>query len=459
MCDGWAVQFIVLPDGCNSSERGCLPIRAPTIGTTLGDLYKKLRSVKRLRKAWSVVYRNGMSSKSQETKAIIEEFSLNAETHLARIAKQLLKSKFRFSPSIGIAVKKPNKPNSKRPLVISPVENRILQRAILDIIQQIPSIRQIQEANFNYGGVNEKGVQLAIYHSYDESIKKPYFIKTDIKAFFVNIPRDKALKIITDQIDDDDFNDILTQATITELDNIASLGSDKSLFPLEDMGVAQGSCLSPLLCNLLLHEFDKKMNSRGVRCIRYIDDFILFASSKSSAIKAFDSAKNDLKKFNLDVYDPRTDKDKAEQGYSKDGFEFLGCHIRPDRIRPADKEVKRLKEKVSEIISKSLLATSDPSKALKERKTYKDALVEISNTIRGWGNSYAFCTDDQLMQNIDSAISEKIDNFNLTYKNRLNKLSKADKKRMMGIFLLQDAKKEDANDPKTLRYVVKHMAK
>ena len=29
----------------------------------------------------------------------------------------------------------------------------------------------------------------------------------------------------------------------------------------------------------------------------------------------------------------------------------------------------------------------------------------------------------------------------------------------MGIFLLQDAKKEDANDPKTLRYVVKHMAK
>lgn len=198
------------------------------------------------------------------------------------------------------------------------------------------------------------------------------------------------------------------------------------------------------------------MNSRGIRCIRYIDDFILFAPNKKSAIKAFEAAKTELKKFNLDVYDPRANPDKAEEGYSKDGFEFLGCHIRPDRVRPAEKTIKRLKEKVEDIISKSLLATLNPSKAFLERKTYKDALIEINNTIRGWGNSYSFCTDDQLMQNIDSIFSDKIESFNLAYKNRLKKLSKSDKKRLIGIFLLEDSKKENMDDPQTLRYKVKH---
>jgi retron-type reverse transcriptase len=421
----------------------------------LGTLYRKLQSVKRLRKAWSVVYKNGISSKSKITKKEIEEFSVLSETHLSRISNQLRKFKFKFSLSHGVAIPKPNKPNKKRPIVVSPVENKILQRAILDVIQEIPEVADKLISRFNFGGVPEVAVPEAVKKAYLTSLEKPYFIRTDIKAFFDNIPRPKALKIINDSIDDIEFQDILKRATNTELDNLATLGRDTELFPLEDKGVAQGSCLSPMICNLLLHNFDLQMNGRGIVCIRYIDDFILFAKDEATAFKAFNSAKKLLQNLGLTVYDPRTDSDKAEMGISRKGFEFLGCNIREDRIRPASKSQERLKLRVTEVLKNGLNALKNPKKAIEEGKTYRDTLYEVNNVIRGWGNSYAFCTDDNLMANLDKAIDSKLQSFNSIYKAKVNKLSSSDKRRLMGVYLLEDCKKEDEAKNDTLRYAVK----
>ena len=420
----------------------------------MSNLYRKLCSVPRLRKAWSVVYKNGIASKSAITKKEIEEFSFDSETYLNRIASQLRKYKFRFKPSRGLAIKNPKKPHSKRPIVISPVANKILQRAILDVIQEIPEIAQKLNSKFNYGGVQEIGVPEAIHKAYVTSLEKPYFVRTDISKFFVNVPRAKALNLLTSVIDDIEFNDILVQATNTELDNLAQLGADKELFPLEDSGVAQGSCLSPMLCNLLLHEFDLQMNKWGIVCIRYIDDFILFAPNQTKAFRAFDSAKKILEKMNLSVYDPRVNGDKAEHGVSRKGFEFLGCNIREDRIRPSPKSVARLKERVTTVFNNAIKNLKNPEKAITERNTYRDALYEVSNVIRGWGNTYAFCTDDTLMQNIDVVIDEKIRNFNTQYRRKIRSIDVKNKRRLMGIFLLEDCKKQATAKEGTLRHIV-----
>ena len=52
-------------------------------------------------------------------------------------------------------------------------------------------------------------------------------------------------------------------------------------FQSGDIGVAQGNSLSPLLGNLLLKDFDSAMNSLpNIRCIRFIDDFIILGPNK-----------------------------------------------------------------------------------------------------------------------------------------------------------------------------------
>ena len=408
----------------------------------MGRLYDNVRKANRLRSAWRVIFQNGISSKSFETRNEILDFADDAEKHLSRIGRQLLQDRFHFAPQHGIAVNKKNKPGKKRPIVKSPIPNRIVQRAILDVLQELPEIKIIQESQFNFGGVSEIGVPQAITKAYQLSIDYPYFIRTDICAFFVNIPRDVALQKITSITFDEKFNSLLQQATVTELDNLVTLGRDGELFPLEGKGVAQGSCLSPLLCNVLLHDFDKQMNGRGVVCIRYIDDFILFAKNKTYAFKALASAQSHLAKLNLEVYDPRNSPDKAEHGNSVNGFEFLGCDVKRDRVSPTKKCRSRLMERVGLIFRNALNSTSDPIQAISDRRSYAETISTLSNTIRGWGNTYAFCTDDRLMVSIDSSLDEKIAKFNQTYKRLLTHKKPEDKRRLLGIFLLQDCKKD-----------------
>jgi RNA-directed DNA polymerase len=408
----------------------------------MGDLYDNVRKANRLRKAWRVIFQNGISSKSFETRNEILEFAEDVEKHLSRIGRQLLQDRFNFAPQHGIAANKKNKPGKKRPIVKSPIPNRIVQRAILDTLQELPEINEIQQSKFNFGGVSDIGVPEAITKAYSLSINYPYFIRTDICAFFDNIPRDVALKKLTSFTFDEKFNRLLEQATTTELDNLVTLGRDGELFPLEGKGVAQGSCLSPLLCNVLLHDFDKQMNCRGVVCIRYIDDFILFSKNKSNTFKAFASAQSHLAKLNLAVYDPRNSPEKAEHGNSKDGFEFLGCDVLRERVSPNRKSKKRLLERVDLILRNALNATADPNQAISDRRSYSETISTLSNTIRGWGNTYAFCTDDRLMVNIDTELDQKIAKFNQVYKRLLTRKKPEDKRRLLGIFLLRDCKKD-----------------
>ena len=71
-------------------------------------------------------------------------------------------------------------------------------------------------------------------------------------------------------------------------------------------------------------------------CIRYIDDFILFAKDKRQAFKAVRSAQNALKALGLEAYDPNNpaEKDKADHGHTNRMLGFLGCEVSLTCVRP-----------------------------------------------------------------------------------------------------------------------------
>lgn len=406
------------------------------------NLIRQIRSRKRIRDAWKVVKKNGLASTNSDTRIRIREFDSNSEFYKDRIYRSLLKDRFRFHPSRGVTIKRKGK--LPRPIVISEFEDRIVQRSLLTVLQEQPALKNFVTNDHSFGGIASRDVRCAISELC--SIVKngaKFYLKSDIKDFFSNIPRKKAIEIIADCLGSNSLTSILDAATSVELENLAQLKSEyQDLFPTYEIGVAQGCCLSPLLGNVLLSNFDREMNSGGLRCLRYVDDFIILGNSERDVWTAFRKGIGILKKFSLTVYHPNTDTLKACTGITSRAIDYLGCRVSPSFVQPSKEAKSRLMAKLQSTVYKSL--TYLKSVQTIESPNYEHSLAgsfyNIHQTIRAWGNHYSFCNADLLWKHIDKRIDGLLMKYIGTYSSIRANLSNQNSRRALGIHLLSDSK-------------------
>jgi retron-type reverse transcriptase len=418
----------------------------PAIEAGQYPYYKKTHSRNTLRAAWRVVYSNGISSDKEETRRQVKEFSVSIERHLESIYRQLKKDRFQFPPSEGILI--PRKGKKPRPLVRSPIRSRIVQRAVLEVLQSEPTLEPYYKNPVSFGGIKGKrlgvpGAVRAVYGAIETGGAK-FFIRSDIDSFFTKIPRKTVLDRICTVIPDAKFQCLLKQATDVELDNLARLGASAKLFPSYEIGVAQGCCLSPLLGNILLEDFDKELNAPGITCIRYIDDFIILGPDCHKVEGAFKSSLRILARHDLTAYDPKLATEKAGMGEVRHGIEFLGCDIRPGMISPARRSRQRIIDAAKTALDKSLVLMDYPNQLVRADLTAVDTLGDVDNILKGWGNQYAFCNDREVLRMLDSKVNGLIENYWKAVTRRYAKFvadkNLVDSRRLLGVHLLADSK-------------------
>jgi len=403
---------------------------------------EQVRSPSNLWSAWRQVYRNGIRSKSEETKDDVLNFSSTAEKSINRINRQLRSNKYIFSPARGVPIARSGK--SPRPIVVSTIPDRIVSRSILDTLQNVKELKPYFLSKFSFGGIKDvekdidrgvSGALLAVNQAIE--VGATYYLRSDIESFFTKIPKKAVIDTVSKVIGDENFINLLERAISVELENLEELGSKSELFPLFDIGVAQGCCLSPLLGNILLSEFDYRMNSEDVTCLRYIDDFLILGKSESSVRKAFNRAINLLGTHDLTAYDPKVNSQKAETGEIKNGFNFLGCKYVPGLISPDRKSRSRLLFKVDDLIGRSLDSMKNPNSCKKRGLSLVATMNSLNNLLQGWGNQYSFCNNKQLMDELDTKIDEKIKNYLSLYKLKKDSLQGKDRsinrRRLLGI--------------------------
>lgn len=409
-----------------------------------GSFYKKVRSPRRLRRAWFKVRENGITSKSEETRREIRLFDSAIGSNLDKIYRKLLNKKWEFNPARGVLQTRPHK--KPRPIVISPIESRIVQRSILDVLIDEPSIKAFYDTEYSFGGVEGKGVRHAFEKAH-QAIQNgaKYFIRTDIRDFFTKIPKERVLSKIAEGITEPEFNELLKESIKVELSNLHKLKGADTMFPLYEIGVAQGCCLSPLMGNILLAAFDTKMNGRGITCLRYIDDFIILAPDFRKLHRAFKSATLILNKFGLDVYDPQVNSEKAKMGQVCDGFEFLGCEYHPGLLSPSRKKRDGLLRSIKDVMNGSKAAMNDPYRSYREKKSLVHTLEYIDNVLSGWGNQYSYCNNYDIMRRLDSEIDILLRDYLRQYVKIKNSPSvsenKANGRYLLGVHLLINSKK------------------
>lgn len=397
----------------------------------------------RLHFAWRKVRENGLRSLSSETWEAIREFDASALQQIRRIDRQLHQETFEFVPQKGVLKKRRGK--GSRPLVVGPIQNRIVQRAILDVLQQVPAILATLQNPFSFGGIKGRDRQRAIA-ALCNCIKAgdSYYIRSDIRDFFTKIPRPTVLAFLAQHIPvpDDKFLDLTKRAMETTLANLDQLGEDVDLFPLADKGVAQGSPLSPLMGNILLADFDRQMNGRGITCLRYIDDFILLGQDLAKVKKAFESAQRKLAAFGMQAYDPTQEPEKAEMGETAKGLDFLGCRINPGFVQPSSTARKKLLASVDEPLKagrRAMISAAKGASGKLPRKRFAQTLADVDNILLGWGHSFAFCNNHQLFDELDRSITQMLLSF-LRSAEGLFKVSNQAFRRVLGVHLLSDTR-------------------
>jgi hypothetical protein len=431
-----------------------------SLSERLVALYKRLRTRGILHRAWHQVRSSGITSGSEKTKRAILSFDANWIREVEKIADQLRDERFTFAGEIGHTPPKGKGKIGIRPIVVAPIANRIVRRAILDVLQGedlsdevkgrwpgIPAIIDIMATPTSVGGIRGRGVPYGL-SLVDQAIGdgKNWYIRSDIKDFFTRIPRAKINIFVANAARDDKFSQLFAVALETNLANAEEL-EERNLFkwfPDEKMGVAQGSALSALAGNIALSHFDAEMNARGLVCVRYIDDFILLGANERTVRRGYVKARQLLSDMGMDVYDV-DDADaraagKVDAGNIFNGTDFLGYRISGHSRQPSKSACHKFIEKIEAVAKDAKREMRDTARGASSnpRSRYHQSMTRLHGLVWSWSQSFKYTTARQVFDGLDKEVDRVISEINDEARRIASQSLPPMKRRILGIHLLAD---------------------
>ena len=297
--------------------------------------------------------------------------------HRNELIQSIQDGKYRPNPVLQVEIPKDN--GKKRKLGIPTVIDRVVQQAITQVLSPIFE-KQFSESSYGFRRGRNAHQALKKCIDYANSGYE-YAVDIDLEKYFDSVNHSKLIQILSNTIKDGRVISLIHKYL-----NAGVVVNHK--FEANELGVAQGGNLSPLLSNIMLNELDQELERRGHRFIRYADDIVILCKSKRSAERTLISTVRYLKeKLFLSINEEKTVVDWVAK------IQFLGYSFyrRDDRykLRLAPKSRKKLKKRMKELTSRS------------KGWGYKTLKRKLGEFIRGWVNYFKLAEMKSLMNNID----------------------------------------------------------
>jgi group II intron reverse transcriptase/maturase/CRISPR-associated endonuclease Cas1 len=213
-----------------------------------------------------------------------------------------------------------------RALAFPPFRDRVLQRAVSQIIQPLLDAMQYSHSYGFRSGRSRLNARYAIQSAWREGYRWVY--ESDIEDFFDSVSW-HCLQIRLQALwGDDPLVDAIINWMHAPVEYEGELINRKR-------GLPQGSPLSPLMANLILDDFDNDMQVAGFKLIRYADDFVVLCQSKQRAEQAHDAAVFSLQAHGLALNAEKTNISTMERGFHYLGYLFVNDMVidSPRRLR------------------------------------------------------------------------------------------------------------------------------
>ena len=297
------------------------------------NLLERVLEADNLRRALRQVRRNGGAPGIDGM--TVEELPEHLKEHWPRQKESLLNGIYKPQPVRRVTIPKPG--GGERQLGVPTVLDRFVQQALMQVLQGewddgfSPS---------SYGFRPNRSAHQAVVMA-QEHIRQGYafVVDIDLEKFFDRVNHDILMAKLTMRIQD--------QRVVKLVRRILTAGAvTLAGFEPATEGTPQGSPLSPILSNLLLDEFDKELESRGHRFVRYADDANIYVRSKTAGERVMASVTRYLeKRLRLKV---NATKSAVDRPWNR---KFLGFTFtrRDKRRKVSDKALRSFKSKTREI--------------------------------------------------------------------------------------------------------------
>jgi RNA-directed DNA polymerase len=324
-----------------------------------------------------------------------QEYEQDVEANIADLHDRIHRGAYRAKPSLRGWI--PKADGRKRPLGIAALEDKIVQRAVLQVLQ---CIYEEDFLGFSYGfrpGRCQHDALDALSVAIT-SKRVNWILDADIEGFFDSINHEWLMKFLEHRIGDRRILRLIRKwlhAGVIE----------EGRWEETTRGAAQGSVISPLLANVFLHYvFDLWINWwRQNRCqgdvivVRYADDFVIGFENREEAQRCLEELRERLAKFGLKLHGGKTRllefgryaaENRKRRGEGRpETFDFLGFTHKCARTRKHGAFALH-----RHTIAKRLRATLAVIK-LKLRKRMHRPLGETARWLRrvvqGWLNYHA----------------------------------------------------------------------
>ena len=260
----------------------------------------------------------------------IKEFQDQLPEELQWLEEELRTGKYQPRAVKRVWIPKPGS-TEKRPLGIPSVRDRVVQTALLHVLEPI---YDHTFAEHSYGFRRGRGCHHAL-ERIEALLKEGYVhvVDADLKSYFDTIPKDRLMNRVRERISDSKVLRLVEQFLEQGvLDGLREWTPEK--------GTPQGAVISPLLANLYLNPLDHLMAEAGIAMIRYADDFVILCRSRADADQALAKVKQWVEENGLTLHPTKTKIVDART----EGFDFLGYTFRGDLRLPRTKSLDKMKD-------------------------------------------------------------------------------------------------------------------
>ena len=315
-----------------------------------------------------------------------DELGVYLRVHWPEIKEALLNGEYVPQPVRRVEIPKPGR-KEKRKLAIPCVFDRFIQQALLQVLQSRWD-GTFSEHSYGFRPGRSAHQALARAQSY---LKSGYgvVVDLDLEAFFDRVNHDRLMSRLAQQIEDKRVLKLIRaylQAGILE----------NGLVSVPTEGTPQGGPLSPFLSNVVLDEWDKELERRGHRFVRYGDDCNIYVKSRRAGERVMANLRRFITgRLKLRVNEAKSAVD-VPQKRTFLGFSSFTAGRSANRRKIAPESLRRFKARVRQLTRRNW------SISLEER------VRRLKSYLSGWRGYFGFCETASVLRDLDSWIRHRL---------------------------------------------------